>query len=124
MLQWSCNFIVTEIQRGAIRFTLVFGGFNGAVTLSLQKSDIGSQVRKVPIGLQWSCNFIVTEIAPTSGNPYRDSMSRFNGAVTLSLQKFVHVITHVFNISISFNGAVTLSLQKSGSASALWTQLL
>ena len=61
-LQWSCNFIVTEI-----------------FTMSAMSSAL--------CRLQWSCNFIVTEILFHLLETLQFWIS-FNGAVTLSLQKF------------------------------------
>ena len=63
MLQWSCNFIVTEIWKHMGLTIIMCRGFNGAVTLSLQKS------------VSWSAVWTV-------------ALPSFNGAVTLSLQKF------------------------------------
>ena len=42
---------------------LAQSSFNGAVTLSLQKSFLISPSGIVNATLQWSCNFIVTEMS-------------------------------------------------------------
>ena len=64
LLQWSCNFIVTEIRC----------------------TEPSIQVLRE--WLQWSCNFIVTEISDPVMVKLISS-SGFNGAVTLSLQKLL-----------------------------------
>ena len=86
-LQWSCNFIVTEIWYSLAVLLNALSRFNGAVTLSLQKSGADSHI-----------------LSDRRGD-------RFNGAVTLSLQKLV-TTSILISTSPSFNGAVTLSLQK------------
>ncbi len=61
-LQWGCNFIVTEIITWFNTVFNVILCFNGAVTLSLQKFRFIQIINELFPLLQWGCNFIVTEI--------------------------------------------------------------
>ena len=64
--------------------------FNGAVTLSLQKSVQSHQYRFFVNGLQWSCNFIVTEIS---------SNLTSNGLVTTLQWSCNFIVTEILRLA-------------------------
>ena len=134
-LQWSRNFIVAEIRtrlptarsgRTASMEPQLYRcgnmqdvnlrqrktiSFNGAVTLSLRKSEGDDEGSEEAPKLQWSRNFIVAEI--------RTRLPTARSGRTASMEPQLYRCGNMQDVNlrqrktISFNGAATLSLRKS-----------